>query len=765
MNENNEDVLRQSWYFVVRSKRWILGSILLSLGVAVLLCRILPKSYTSETLLLVEHQKVPENYVTGIVEGSVEQRVFSVRQQIMSRTLLGEIVKEFNLYPDVMKRDGLDKAIDRVRAAIEISIPGSPEPELRRDIMRGLGHDIFLGVDAVRISFWHEDPQIAMKVTSMIASRFVEENQRSREELVKGTTEFLDHELARLKAEIEVKEEEIRLFKSEHMGHLPQQTESNLRGLDRLQADLTNVNESMKRLTDRLTLMDQDIAEYQATGVVPASLVASYGKPHPLLGRLKELEEKLTLLSAEYTESYPDISLTKGEIKKIKSKIAEIYGPELLKEGDKPYDPYLRKIMKQRDELKSEIEPLKKRRDSLTLEMGAYERRVETAPAIEHQLLVLLRDYENLKENHRSLNDKRLNARVAENLEKRQKGMQIRVLDPANLPSRPSRPKAARIILFGLLVGCFGGVGLAYLLEALNPTFRRPEEVEQLLGHHQAVTMIPDFRVAYGRSGQRKFLPLRERPSGNPLHPEGGESKVVARKSRGVIGSNGKRSTLEINVIAKWLPASIVAEQYRVAATQLSLLWAEHKSMVVAVTSSVKGEGKTTTVVNLAYTLARDLGKRTLMLECDFKSPMLHRYAQISSEPGLADLLNSEVPLETCLHRFGDVPCWVMPVGGSRNGANELIKNQRLAMIFGGLREQFDYILMNTPPILPCADMTVLAGFADLLMLVVRAGSTPQQVVKRALSTLRVAKPGIMILNAVAPSTIPAYMHYDYRYS
>src|SRR5207245_3444211 len=143
------------------------------------------------------------------------------------------------------------------------------------------------------------------------------------------------------------------------------------------------------------------------------------------------------------------------------------------------------------------------------------------------------------------------------------------------------------------------------------------------------------------------------------------------------------------------VPASVVAEQYRVAATQLSVLRAGNKSTIVAVTSAVKGEGKTTTVVNLAYTFARDLGKRTLMVECDFKCPTLHRYTQIPSEPGLADLLNEKVPLEACLHSFGGVPCWVMPIGGSRSGSNELIKSQQLLMILTCLRERLGYSLMN----------------------------------------------------------------------
>jgi capsular exopolysaccharide synthesis family protein len=219
-----------------------------------------------------------------------------------------------------------------------------------------------------------------------------------------------------------------------------------------------------------------------------------------------------------------------------------------------------------------------------------------------------------------------------------------------------------------------------------------------------------------------------------------------------------------MTVVARRLPASIVAEQYRVAATQLSVLRAGQKTTIVAVTSAVKGEGKTTTVVNLAYTLAQDLGKRTLMIECDFKCPTLHRYTQIPSEPGLADLLSEEVPLEACLHSFGSVPCWVMPIGEFRNGSSELIKSQRLSMILTGLRERFDYILMNTPAILPLADMNVLVGLADLLLLVVRAGSTPQQVVKRALSRLSVANPDLMILNAVETRDLPSYMRYGYQY-
>jgi capsular exopolysaccharide synthesis family protein len=206
----------------------------------------------------------------------------------------------------------------------------------------------------------------------------------------------------------------------------------------------------------------------------------------------------------------------------------------------------------------------------------------------------------------------------------------------------------------------------------------------------------------------------------------------------------------------------MVAEQFRVAATRLDWVGAKERSTIVAVTSAIKGEGKTTTVVNLGYTLARDLGKRTVLIDCDFKCPALNRYAETPPERGLADCLRGDIPLDECLSGFGEVPCWIIPVGNCENQSNELLKAERLASIFAQLRTQFEYILINAPPILPLADMNVLAGHADLLLLIVRAASTPQHFVKRALDTLGADLPIHVILNAVGGQTLPYYMYSDY---
>jgi polysaccharide chain length determinant protein (PEP-CTERM system associated) len=698
--------------------------------------------------MLAEEPRLLENVVQqGPAEGNLEQRIFLIQRQIMSRDFLGTISKEFNLIPEGLEKADEDRAIRELAEVIKV------EMVKKEQAGNFVGRS---GVDAFTVSFMHEDPGTAMKATARIAEHFIEENTKEREKSAEGASEFLDDELRALKLELEKKENHISQFKSAHIGELPQQTDANLRALDRLQSELSSVNEGIQRHSDRLAMVDKAMQEYRLYGRRNPSFGAGSLEPDPLFHQLKELRQKLIKLKAEFYDEYPEVLLTREEMKKVEEELVELYGPDALKPDKKqPLDPYLQDLQKVQSEERSELSVLKQRLQMLQASKKDHEKRVERFPEVEQELLILERDYNNMKTNYTMLLDKRLHARVTENMEKRQRGGKFRILDAANFPRAPHIPNRPKVLVLGFLFGCVLGVGLSVARERLTPQFRRPEDVELLLGP-QLLAVIPDFSLAYGpMEGQRYFpsynLPIRRLAGYRDAQLEGPQVDLL-----GGYRENGYG--LDRRFVAKLFPRSMAAEQYRVAAARVQLLNTTTNPTVVAVTSAVKGEGKTTTVINLGYTLARDFGRRVLLLDCDFVYPELKSYIETPTKYGLADCLRDGIPLEEAMFSFNDIPCWIMPAGESVVDSTELLKTNRLERVLSELRAKFDYILVNAPPILPVATMNVLERHVDFLLLVVKANLTSQHVVKRALASLRASKPIHVVLNAVPMQSLPYYM-------
>jgi succinoglycan biosynthesis transport protein ExoP len=706
--------------------------------------------------------------VKGIVVGSIESRLTLIQQQVMSRTLLSQVINEFMPYKDEVQPEEIETGIEKMRNSIRVDTVGT---------MGGRGSR----VEAFSISFTHKNPMTAMKVTEKLASLFIEQNLRAREQLTQGTSEFLGQELQRGQAGLETQEEAISEYKKTYMGELPQQVEANLHALDRMQLEMNQNTEDLTRLNDRRTTIENSTNEYEATGFVNPGLAGGRGGVDPAIARLKELERNLSHLSAEYKDTYPDIILIKQEIESLKAQIEEMQGAN---GGETPMvDPYLQGLKRQLYDVKLEIGYLQERRRRLTAQMKMYERRVELAPTREQELMILLRDYDNMQKQYQSLLDKKLNARVSENMEKREKGEQFRVIDAANLPQKPETPNQLRILLIGLGLGCGLGFGAAFVKDQLNPTFRRPGEAETLLGL-PLIGVIPDFETAFGRSAAylMSSYPVPAGPKPDQVRPhledQKASNQIIKRVRKGLLPPwekspkgdgkpmNGRtgwdRFPPDLNLVSKWRPTSVVAEQFRVAATRLTLMAGDRKNTVVVVTSAVKGEGKSSTVVNLGYVLARDLGKSTLIIDCDLKRPVVHAYTGVASEPGLAEFLHGDRPIDACIQRFETLPLWILTAGDAETRPVELSKMHQLAKVLTDLRNRFEYIIIDAPPILPLADMNVLAGLADLLALVVRAEATSRDVVQQALNSLRPASQCGIILTGLWAKGMPYYMREAY---
>lgn len=762
-----EDVLRM----LLNRKWWILASVVACVALAIIAWKFVPKIFKSTVVVTIDSPRIAKEYVKGLShEGRpYEDPTIAMIQQVniglTNKSILMPILDTLKPYPDA-DAEGMspDRLMKRLRKFIVVA-----------KAKEGVG---------VAVSYVNPDPFMAQAVTALLAVRLQEDNLKRREGLVETTTEFLSTELEKLKGDLEVKERAISDFKGAHMGELPQQMEANLRTLDRLQMDLTSTSETLNKLGERLTAMERSIKEFSelgSSGITSLDRERRVGDVRPIdprAARLRELRQKLSELSATYKESYPDIVHLTEELHRLESEpLVERGQPGLDESGGvkiddgsgparKILDPYLRDLMKERSEVKSEMAYQKEKQLHATRLIKDLEARIDHTPAREQGLAVLLRDYDNLQKSYQTLLEKRTNARILENYESRQFGEQYRVIEPANFPEGPEPPTRFHFILGGFVLGCLLGFGSAIGAEFMKTGFRRPEEVEHHLGL-PVIASIPPFSSAMGGIGLMRSRTLLAGPGMTEGAHDVAPSGFGTRKSdtsikfgrREFMNSNGNLAP-KFHLIAKWGPASLMAEQYRVAATRLILMTAEKKNVVTLVTSSVMSEGKTTTAVNLAYILAHDLGKSTLLIDCDFKRPMVHEYMGISVRPGLNDVLQGGEILENCIHRCESVPLWILPSGSPGARPVGLSGIQYVKKILPELRARYDYIILDAPPVMPLADVNILSGLVDMTAFVVRAGGVSQDVAKKSLRSLGVnSEAAGIIVTQVELEYAPYFMY------
>ncbi|MHB8481179.1 MAG: GumC family protein [Nitrospiria bacterium] len=488
-----QDYLEIAW----RRKWWLIIPVLISAAVAIFLLSYLPKTYRSSTLILVEAQKVPEDYVKSAVSGTIEDRLATIRQQILSRSLLQKIIDEFGLYKKESGKVVDEELLDSMRKSIEIKTDGTRKT-----------------VDAFTISFEGQDPKTVMGVTNKLASLYIEENLKVREQLVEGTTDFLEKELLPLKASLDQQEKLISEQKRKYMGALPQQLDANLRSLDRYQMELQTISTSLQVAEDKKNALEEKMKanpmmtdETKTSGTPQGSGLDNYES-------LAQMKNTLEVLRREYTDAYPDIINLKRKIKGVEETLslnqAKIAGQEKVQPAEKRNEPVLPPAMDDHFEfstrfqqISTEIRALKERQAVVTKNIRQLEKDVEQTPLREQEMEVLSRDYENTKKAYQTLLDKKLNAELSGNLEKRQKGEQFRILDYANLPDKPFKPDRNRLIGLCLGSGLGVGLGMVLLMEFLNTSFKKPEEIEQELGLNVLVG-VPLLNIE--KKGKKQLL-------------------------------------------------------------------------------------------------------------------------------------------------------------------------------------------------------------------------------------------------------------------
>lgn len=467
----------------------------------------LPRIYEARTLILVEPQRVPSRYVSSIVDDNLPARLDTIKQQVMSRTSLEEIIDRFNLFSKPEQKDMfLEDKLESLRKRIDINVTRA----------RG-------GADAFSITFKGSEPKLVRDVANALATYFIDINLRVRETKAIGTSEFLDGQLEEMRQRLVEVEEAMKAYRTENMGELPEQLNSNLRVLDRLQLTYNEKQQSLRearsRMADyereaeeRLKAIEQQASMFQGQqDMFDGLMLEDDFEDVGAASELEQLKQAYEALLSKYTQQHPDVVRLKKTIEK---KERELEYQELAKsetsEKEEPEPDDLgisfvntfeiqkkalqRETAEKRREISEEIGLIERDMAEIQGKIDEYQRRVEAAPKREQELITLKRDYKNIQGSYSSLLDRKIEAEMAVSMERKAKGEQFRILDPATLPQKPISPDLKKLLAICLAGGLGLGAGLIFLIDFFDTSIRSSDDLEAI-GIPAMATIPKIYRV------------------------------------------------------------------------------------------------------------------------------------------------------------------------------------------------------------------------------------------------------------------------------
>jgi succinoglycan biosynthesis transport protein ExoP len=445
--------LRRKWHVAI--------PFVLVVAAALAAAYALPEKFRSRTVILVESEKVPDSFVKAMATESASRRLVTLQQEVLSRTRLERLIKEVDPYPGATG-GSMTRMVEALRDNTTVTVRGS---------------------DAFTISFVHRDPRKAMEVTSRLATLFIEEKSESRGAQVEDAYTFIETQVQEAKQELEGREQALRRYKEQHMGTLPEQLNSNLATLQALQLEQQTIGQSLRAAMERQSAIE-------ASPVGAAALA-----PDP---ELNQLRTRLAELRLRYTDAHPDVRAVLAQIARIEESMSKPVGTE----------PAGGRVRDQLEQLRAEVRTLQAKRQEVDGRIAAIQGRVENTPKTEQELATLTRDHQKLQDNYLGLLNKKLDARMSERLEKRWKGEQFRILDPAHFPERRDFPNRMLFALAGLCLGILAGLATAFGAEFLDHSIQTAQELESLLPYKVLAT-IPDVSRMVDGSARARFREAR----------------------------------------------------------------------------------------------------------------------------------------------------------------------------------------------------------------------------------------------------------------
>jgi capsular exopolysaccharide synthesis family protein len=554
----------------------------------------------------------------------------------------------------------------------------------------------------VEVSFYSEDPKLAARIANQLANDYIEQNLQVKWDETVKASEWLQGQLVGLKAKLEKSEDALQAY-AQANAILFVEEKKNLANerLAQLQTEFTKA-QSERFQKEALYGLVQGGKVQDLPGFLSNRLVQD------LAVRLSELERDYAQLTSTVKPDYPKAVALKNQIDTLQAGL------------DRQKKALAQNII---DEYRSAVVNQEYLGDALE----AQKKEVNEIAERSIQYNILKREVDTNKQLYEGLLQRLKEAQVSAGL----KASNIRIVDAAEIPEEPVRPRVLLNLALGVILGVGLGIGLAFFQEYLDNTIKTPDEVESLL-------RLPSLGILPSMVGR-------------------GAGKEIGEEAAALSTTQPTAPAIQTS------PA--FQEAFRSLRTSI-LLSANPVPRTILITSALPGEGKTTITVNLGATLA-SLGNKVVIVDCDMRRPACHRSTGVQNKPGFVQCLTGHVTLpEAILPVPGVADLSVIPCGPIPPNPAEVLSAPVTVELLRRLREEFEYVLVDSPPLLSVADSRILATATDAVVLVVRAFSTPYDAVRRARSLLYGAGARILgvALNDVDVRRDGYAYNYYYRY-
>jgi capsular exopolysaccharide synthesis family protein len=562
----------------------------------------------------------------------------------------------------------------------------------------------------IEIHFTHSDPQVAAKVVNTIAEVFVLTNLEKKTETNYTTGDFLQKRIAELQSGIRTSEEKLINYAKNNQILSLDASQNTV--VDRL----VGLNKQLLEAENERKMAEAAYRVNKEPGVADATAAANTKE---LEAKLSDLKQKRDQLLVDNTEEWPEVKEVEKQIGGLQKQILDAHSQATLTESILVEGRYHQALDRERALRKSfdEQRGTTVTQNEAAINYRIIQQEIETNKGLLEGLL------QRSKENDVSAAGTQNN---------------IHVVDFAPTPKLAIGPRRLQVIAVGLLLSLTFGVGLALFLEYLDDTLDTPEDVEKAL-HLPALAVIP---LAEGQL--RRFFPL-------------GRS---ANKSNG----NGNGNGHSLALLTGSETRSALAESYRQLRTSVLLSKAGRAPKTLLVTSSLPGEGKTTTAINMAFSLAQTEGT-VLIVDADMRKPRMHAIFHLSNKAGLSTILSnelSEAEILNMIQQEKESGLYVLTCGSTPPNPAELLGSEQMRRLVRYLESTFSHIIIDSPPVASFTDGVLLGALVDGVLLVVHAGKSSREIARRGRQIL--TDVGAKIIGVVLnKATLRPHDYYYYQ--